>query len=117
MNKNGKNGFSTVVKVLVIFFGIIYFISCVDSFLGDGEITDKDDYVYDDGALNVISSSENEVLDSSIKYIAKKNGIRLNIVYADTLDIIAQLNRGEKYDAVWSANSIWNYKLNKNVSL
>ena len=117
MNKNGKNGFSTVVKVLVIFFGIIFFISCVDSFLGDNEITDKDDYVYDDGALNVISSSENEVLDSSIKYIAKKNGIRLNIVYADTLDIIAQLNRGEKYDAVWSANSIWNYKLNKNVSL
>ena len=117
MNKNGKNGFSTVVKVLVIFFGIIFFISCVDSFLGDGEITDKDDYVYDDGALNVISSSENEVLDSSIKYVAKKNGIRLNIVYADTLDIIAQLNRGEKYDAVWSANSIWNYKLNKNVSL
>ena len=117
MNKNGKNGFSTVVKVLVIFFGIIFFISCVDSFLGDNEITDKDDYVYDDGALNVISSSENEVLDSSIKYIAKKNGIRLNIVYADTLDIIARLNRGEKYDAVWSANSIWNYKLNKNVSL
>ncbi len=117
MNKNGKNGFSTVVKVLVIFFGIIFFISCVDSFLGDGEITDKDDYVYDDGALNVISSSENEVLDSSIKYIAKKNGIRLNIVYADTLDIIARLNRGEKYDAVWSANSIWNYKLGKNVSL
>lgn len=117
MNKNGKNGFSTVVKVLVIFFGIIFFISCVDSFLGVDDITDKDDYVYDDGALNVISSSENEVLDSSIKYIAKKNGIRLNIVYADTLDIIAQLNRGEKYDAVWSANSIWNYKLNKSVSL
>ena len=66
MNKNGKNGFSTVVKVLVIFFGIIFFISCVDSFLGNDEITDKDDYVYDDGALNVISSSENEVLDSSI---------------------------------------------------
>lgn len=117
MNKNGKNGFSTVVKVFVIIFGIIFFISCVDSFLGVDDITDKDDYVYDDEALNIISSSENEVLDSSIKYIAKKNGIRLNIVYADTLDIIAKLNRGEKYDAIWSANSIWNYKLNKNVSL
>ncbi len=117
MNKNGKNGFSTFVKVLVIFFGIIFFISCVNSFLGIDEITDKEDYVYDKEALNIISSSENEVLDSSIKYVAKKNGIKLNIVYADTLDIISYLNNGEKYDAVWSANSIWNYKLNKNVSL
>ena len=116
MNKNGKNGFSSLVKVLVVFFGIFFFISCMSSML-EGEDNPNKKYVYDSTALNIISSSENKVLDNEIKNFARKKGIKLNITYEDTLDIIAKLNKGEKYDAVWSANSIWNYKLGKNVSL
>ncbi len=116
MNKNGNNGFSSFVKVLVIIFGIMFFMSCFSSYVND-DYDDEDKYVYDESALNIISSSENKVLDADIKNFAKKKGIKLNITYEDTLDIIAKLNKGEKYDAVWSANSIWNYKLGKNVSL
>lgn len=116
MNKNGNNGFSTLVKVCVVFFAVFFFISCVSSFINE-EHNDDDKYTYDSTALNIISSSENKVLDADIKNFAKKKGIKLNITYEDTLDIIAKLNKGEKYDAVWSANSIWNYKLGKNVSL
>ena len=116
MNKNGKNGFSSLVKVLVVFFGIFFFISCMSSIL-EGEDDPERKYVYDDTALNIISSSENEVIDADIKNFAKKNGIKINITYADTLDIIDRLNKGEKFDAVWTANSIWNYKINSNISL
>ena len=116
MNKNGNNGFSSFVKVLVIIFGIMFFMSCFSSYVND-DYDDEDKYVYDESALNIISSSENKVLDSEIKSFARKKGIKINITYEDTLDIISKLNKGEKYDAVWSANSIWNYKLDKSVSL
>ena len=121
MSKNNdgykRNSFSTLIKCLVVFFAFMFFSSMCRSIFKDDGVDNVDDYIYDDTALNVISSSENKILDEDIKYFAKKNGIKLNIVYADTLDIVSLLNNGEKYDAVWSANSIWNYKLDKSISL
>ena len=53
-------------------------------------------YNYDEAKFNMISSSENEILDNELKAFARRNDISLNIVYADTLDIMSKLNI-EKY--------------------
>lgn len=63
--------------------------------------------------FKIISSSENEDLDSDLKAFAKSKGINLGIDYAGTLDIMEKLNSGEKYDAVWASNSMWVYMLEK----
>ena len=77
----------------------------------------NDSYEYEESKFNVISSSENEVFDDEMKSFARRNGIDLNIVYEDTLDIMSKLNSGEKYDAVWSANSIWVSRVNSEISM
>ena len=70
-------------------------------------ITNKD--------FNIISSSENKDLDEILKNYAKKENIPINIEYAGTLEIMEKLNSGEKYDAVWAANSIWLYMLDSST--
>jgi len=65
--------------------------------------------------FTMISSSENEDLDTELKAYAKSKGVTLQIDYAGTLDIMEKLNSGEKYDAVWASNSMWVYMLD-NVS-
>ncbi len=115
MNKSGKKGIGSFIKLLVFLWIASFVISTVTSFFNGEDNPKNGDY--DAKALNIISSSENEPLDSYIKDFAKKNKIKVKITYEDTLDIVSKLNSGEEYDAVWSANSIWNYKLNKSVSL
>ena len=61
--------------------------------------------------INIISSSENQDLEPIITQYATNKGYTVNIEYAGTLDIMQKLNSGEKYDAVWSSNSIWLYML------
>jgi len=123
MNKNNYgNGrwFSTIVKIFVCVIGFIILTSTCETAVRDflDLYREEDEHPnYDEGSLNIISSSENKVLDENIKAFAKKNGIKIKITYGDTLDIIYKLNQGEKYDALWSANSIWNYKLDKSISL
>ena len=111
MSKNKSN----ILKFIIVF--IIFIIIISNYFSGNDKEKRKDKYVYNEEYLNIISSSENKVLDEDLKSFAKKNNIKINIVYDDTLDIISTLNSGVKYDAVWLANSIWNYKLNKSISL
>lgn len=67
--------------------------------------------------FKIISSSENKDLESIIQKYAKENDINVNIEYAGTIDIMDKLNSGEKYDGVWTSNSIWLYMLNNSVKL
>ncbi len=115
-NSMGSGLGKIVAYAFIFLIGYLILRSCSTAILNDDE-EDDGKYVYKDTSLNVVSSSENRILDEDIKYFAKKNGIKLNITYADTLDIIDSLNGGTKYDAVWLANSIWNYKMGKNISL
>ena len=62
---------------------------------------------YDEKTFYIISSSENKILDSSLKEYAKSKHYDISITYADTLEIIDRLNSGEKYDAVFMSNSLW----------
>ena len=49
--------------------------------------TDDNDYEYSSRIFSVIASSENEVLDKKIKEFAKKENLKIDIVYDDTLKI------------------------------
>jgi len=112
-NNKNKNTFSSVVKFCVVIFGIFVLFNFFDNLISNfqNETDDGKKYSYDASKFNLISSSENKILDEDIKSFAKKNNIDLNITYADTLDIMSKLNSGEKYDAVWSANSLWVYRV------
>ena len=67
--------------------------------------------------FRIISSTENKDLEDLLLNYAKSNNIELYIDYAGTIDIMDKLNGGEKYDAVWTSNSIWLYMLNSNVKV
>ena len=49
----------------------------------------------------------NRLRKIEINKFANKKSIDISITYADNLEIVDKLNAGEKYDAVWSSNSIW----------
>ena len=115
MTKSKKSGSFSFIKLIVILWVISFIFSNLSSFL-EKNFSNTSKRRNSD-TLYIISSSENKPLDSYIRDFAKKEKINVEIEYADTLDIISRLNSGEEYDAVWSANSIWNYKLNKTVSL
>ena len=67
--------------------------------------------------FRIISSTENKDLEEILQNYAEKNGIDLDIEYAGTIDIMERLNAGEKYDAVWTSNSIWLYMLDSKVKV
>ena len=76
-----------------------------------GKMSKEDDnkkkIVYNDSVFSIISTQENKILEETLKKFARKNSFDLNITYAGDLDIVDMLNSGEKYDAIWSSNSIW----------
>jgi len=76
----------------------------------------KEELAYqDDSTFKIISSTENEDLEIVLEKFALDNNIDLDIEYAGTIEIMNKLNSGEKYDAVWTSNSIWMYMLNSEV--
>ena len=105
---------SVIVGIVIV----VIFWSFVLSLFGENE-----DYSGYDGNINdysdrefyLIASSENKILDSELQKFAKKEGIKLNIEYEDTLKITRRLNQGEQYDAVWLSNSIWMYAVDSSV--
>lgn len=111
--KKKKN--PSVVSVVIVTFFIIIFLS---SLLGKGSRKNYNTDGYDeysDRTFNIISSQENEDLEDVIKSYCEDNGIDVRITYAGTLDIMEELNSGNKYDAVWASNSIWLYMLDSSV--
>lgn len=99
MNNENKSGFITFVVIVIIF--IIYIASNV---LKEVKFNNNGD---NNKSLRIISSSENKSLNDKIIELAQNNNIYLSIDYADTMDIMTRINNGEKYDGVWTSNSIW----------
>ena len=67
--------------------------------------------------FSILISSENKDLEGIINNFANENNIKMNIEYAGTIEMMDKLNNGEKYDAIWTSNSIWIYMLNNNISV
>lgn len=58
--------------------------------------------------LNILSGSENEVLEPILEEFEKQNNVNINMTYEGSVDIMQELQNGaENYDAVFPANSIW----------
>ncbi len=106
-NNKDKNGWLIVVIVAALLVAF----SSLDSIKYD---VDNNDYQYSDRIFSIISSSENEVLDSEIREFADKENIDIDIEYDDTQKITKRLNSGEEFDAVWLSNSIWMYAVDSN---
>ena len=102
----------TVVATVVIIFVILFILG-----LGVSMQDEVENGIWKIGTSNsnsfrIISSSENKDLEPIIKSYARDNNIDLDIEYAGTIDIMDRLNNNEKFDAVWTSNSIWLYMLN-----
>ena len=107
-NQKGITAVATVVIIFVILFIIGLGVSMQD---------EVENGIWKIGTSNsnsfrIISSSENKDLEPIIKSYARDNNIDLDIEYAGTIDIMDRLNNNEKFDAVWTSNSIWLYMLN-----
>lgn len=112
MTKKQLNSFA-------IFF-LIVFLICMLPNLAVHKINKEKKEVLSESKTNnfkIISSSENQDLEEIVLNFANQNNINLKIDYAGTLDIMEKLNSGEKYDAVWTSNSIWLYMLNSSVKV
>ncbi len=109
MAKNkGKNN-HTFLKIIIAILILNFFVAFCKN------LVDDDDYEYNDRVFSIISSSDNKDLGKIIEYYADKKGYDITIKYMDTLDIIDELNNGEKYDAILMSNSIWLRMLDSNV--
>lgn len=58
--------------------------------------------------IRILSGSENQELEEIISDCAEEAGVRVEIDYKGSVDIMRTLQDGaEEYDAVWPASSIW----------
>ena len=92
-------------KIFAVFL-IIYLIFAMFNTKINND-NDDEEISYNDKIFSIITTPENKELEELINKFARKNAIEVNVTYADNLDIVDRLNSGEKYDAVWSSNSIW----------
>lgn len=116
--KQQKSLNSVIIPLFIILIGCII-IAVNDSYNKVEKYTPNQDNskIIEDNTFRIISSSENEDMEQVVTEYAKTQGIDISFEYAGTLDIMEKLNSGEKYDAVWTSNSIWLYMLNKNVTV
>ena len=99
--ENNKFSFGKILGIVLLGY-IVYAIVHT-------EITiNKDDVIgYSDSVFSIITTPENKVIEETLEKYARKNAFEINITYADNLEIVDKINAGEKYDAIWSSNSIW----------
>lgn len=58
--------------------------------------------------LRILSGSENSELEPILEQFAEENGVRLEMTYQGSLDIMRELEQESvPYDAVWPASSLW----------
>ena len=61
-----------------------------------------------DTTIRILSGSENQELEDIISDCADKAGVRIEMDYQGSVDIMRRLQSGaEDYDAVWPASSMW----------
>ena len=59
-------------------------------------------------SLRILSGSENQELETILEEFAKAEGIRIEMTYQGSLDIMRALEEESfPYDAVWPASSLW----------
>ena len=111
MEKKKRATIAVVIFAVLIFIFGITAENDIDNMKNN--ITSK--FYNNSDTFRIISSSENKDLEGIMQNYATKNDIDLEIEYAGTIDIMDKLNSGEKYDAVWTSNSIWLYMLDSKV--
>ncbi|MGN0482672.1 MAG: substrate-binding domain-containing protein [Lachnospiraceae bacterium] len=58
--------------------------------------------------LRILSGSENQELTDVIEQCEKETGVKIEMTYKGSVDIMHELEAGaESYDAVWPASSLW----------
>ena len=108
MKKKKSNFKKIIIIVLVVYF----FSSCVNSTFESIFSGNSGKQAYNDENFYLITTPENKVLEDVVTKKLKKIGYDVVITYADNLEIVDILNSHEKYDAIWSSNSIWLNMLN-----
>ena len=113
MKKDKSANYGIIGAIIIV--GVLLFNAVFDHIRFENIEGDQNGHTYSSNVFHLISSSENQILDSEIRDFAKKEGFQIQIEYEDTLKITRRLNQGEKYDAVWLSNSIWMYAVDTSV--
>ena len=112
----GQKNKNNSVKNVVIAIILIYIVSMVViSYRGENNNYNHNEYRSD--TFSIITTPENKVLEETIKEYASSKDIKVTIEYKDNLEIVDALNSGDKYDAIWTSNSIWLDMLDSSVRI
>ena len=88
-------------------FGIIFFIILVIILIIFSQKNENGTLFFSKQTLNILSGSENEVLEPILEEFEKENNIKINMTYEGSVDIMQKLQKGAtEYDAVFTVNSI-----------
>ena len=102
MNEKVKKNKKIILAVLIILILLIIVIISFSTQSKNGSIFSSKE------TLNILSGSENQVLEPILEEFEKENNIQINMTYEGSVDIMQELQNGaEDYDAVFPANSIW----------
>ena len=105
--KTGKHA----VLAIIIFLAVLGFSACLG--IGGGQTAgtgQEADTVIGNGrqSLRILSGSENQELEPILEDFSRESGIRVEMTYQGSLDIMRALEQDEiAYDAVWPASSLW----------
>ena len=100
-----------VVLAIIIFLAVLGFSACLG--VGGGQTAgtgQEADTVIGNGrqSLRILSGSENQELEPILEDFSRESGIRVEMTYQGSLDIMRVLEQDEiAYDAVWPASSLW----------
>ena len=105
--KTGKHA----VLAIIIFLAVLGFSACLGAGGGQTAGTGQEaDTVIGNGrqSLRILSGSENQELEPILEDFSRESGIRVEMTYQGSLDIMRVLEQDEiAYDAVWPASSLW----------
>ena len=105
--KTGKHA----VLAMIIFLAVLGFSACLGGGGGQTAGTGQEaDTVIGNGrqSLRILSGSENQELEPILEDFSRESGIRVEMTYQGSLDIMRALEQDEiAYDAVWPASSLW----------
>ena len=99
------------VLAMIIFLAVLGFSACLG--VGGGQTAgtgQEADTVIGNGrqSLRILSGSENQELEPILEDFSRESGIRVEMTYQGSLDIMRVLEQDEiAYDAVWPASSLW----------
>ena len=92
-----------IISVIIIIVVIAIIVGSIISIQKSGS-----NIFFGKKTLNILSGSENEVLEPILEEFEKQNNVNINMTYEGSVDIMQELQNGaENYDAVFPANSIW----------